>query len=258
MAENTLFTATQEDQFEDIIKEYKDIDIVAKEFGKRLLMMFILDTSYSMKNGGKMEALNEGIRAFAEYLKSDDVAVDMVDIGVVKMGGAHAECVTLPQSVQCYEDVNYEAAGVTPMKEAFEETKKQLMARTEMYDREAINYYKPIVVMITDGVPTDSEGNATIAEADVEEIHDLSRDCDSLVYTFYVGDDQCYPTAKKVLERVATKDPKSNNILSYKLEGNKDKIKELMIFLSKSAVVASKQDKNNSNNNMQTTVSLFN
>ena len=147
----------------------------------RCAAVLLLDTSGSM-SGQPIAKLNAGLKEFGAALKGDRLASLRVEVAVVTFGG----------SVRCWDvtgDRGREAAfdaaqafvsagrfvapaltaeGDTPMGEAVQRGLALLRERKEIYKRNALDYYRPWVMLITDGRPTDSgwEGAAEAIKAE--------------------------------------------------------------------------------------------
>lgn len=121
----------------------------------------LLDTSGSM-NGPKIAALNTGLRAFLRATADDALAAKRVDLSLLTFGGG----VTVSHDfapVTAYEpEITLSAQGDTPMGAALRRGLERLEARKAAYRRQGTDYYRPWLMLITDGEPTDMRvGDAT-------------------------------------------------------------------------------------------------
>lgn len=121
--------------------------------GPRPLPIFILaDTSGSMSEHGKIDALNQGIADLCRSLAADDEAVlAEPHIGVVTFGGAAASVHTPLQPASQVKWSPAVASGMTPMGAAF------ALVREQVEDRSVVagNAFRPVLVLVSDGQPKD-------------------------------------------------------------------------------------------------------
>ncbi|RAQ40259.1 hypothetical protein B9S53_16820 [Arthrospira sp. O9.13F] len=132
----------------------------AKNPYPRCPVVLLLDTSCSM-SGQPIEELNRGLVTFQQELSQDSFAARRVQVAIVTFD-------SYVNVVQDFVDFNQfnpphlSATGTTAMGEGIEtalnliESHKQLLKSPEI----AIDYYRPWLLMITDGAPTDSWQNA--------------------------------------------------------------------------------------------------
>lgn len=115
--------------------------------------MLLLDTSGSM-DGTPISLLNEGLSAFAEDLRADELARRRVEVAVVTFGGqvsVRQEFVTADE----FRPRMLGAEGATPMGAAIERAISLVRDRKQVYKENGVTYYRPWIFMVTDGAPTD-------------------------------------------------------------------------------------------------------
>lgn len=113
----------------------------------------LLDVSGSMA-GDPVRNLNEGIMKLRDSLISDEQAKKIVELFVVTFGGVvtpHPFCT--PEN---FKPSPYTAGGNTPMGEAIVLGLNLVEQRKEQYKAQGIHYYRPWLVVVTDGEPTDA------------------------------------------------------------------------------------------------------
>lgn len=114
----------------------------------------LLDISGSMA-GDPIRNLNEGLAKLQDVLLLDDQAKKIVELFVVTFGG-----IVTPYPFCTPENFKlqpYTAGGNTPMGEAILIGLDLLERRKEQYKAQGIHYYRPWLVLITDGEPTDGD-----------------------------------------------------------------------------------------------------
>lgn len=168
----------------------------------RCPVVLVLDTSGSM-NGNPIKELNEGLRAFAEAIRSDPLASLRVEVAVIAFGGkvraldvesgapspdknivpfnplglavrqkekeipfdAHQAFVTGDRFMPPILDSH----GETPLGEAVQRALALLRERKEIYKANSLDYFRPWIFVITDGKPTDRHWEAAAEQVKQEE-----------------------------------------------------------------------------------------
>lgn len=118
-----------------------------------LPVIVAVDRSGSMGTDGKIDALNTALRDFINSIKGEDTAVDL-QVALFSFGGNDARC-ELPLTPVDKIDADaysFSAQGRTPMGQAF------LMMKGLIEDKNIVpsRSYKPTIVLLTDGIPTDN------------------------------------------------------------------------------------------------------
>ncbi len=114
--------------------------------------VLLLDTSGSM-GGMPIMQLNEGIKTFRQELLQDALATKRVEIAVVTFGPVTIESDFC--SVPNFNPRPLDTTGDTPMGEAITLGIELVSKRKKEYKEHGISYYKPWIILITDGTPTD-------------------------------------------------------------------------------------------------------
>lgn len=113
----------------------------------------LLDTSQSME-GTRLDALRDGLAAYRGFLADDEEARQIVETCVITFGDS-ADVVHPFSSVDDMPEVTLRAAGATSMGAAIDLGIQQIEDRKQYYKEQGIDYYRPFLVLITDGAPTD-------------------------------------------------------------------------------------------------------
>lgn len=128
---------------------------------KRMLVVLVADTSYSMLDNSKIDDLNEGVSALIKELKNDNKAKDSVDMSIISFGG-NVNVVEKFGEIESVQTPHMSADGGTPMGEAVSLALKMLDARKQECNDNGIKYFIPVCVLMTDGQATDSIDQASV------------------------------------------------------------------------------------------------
>jgi uncharacterized protein YegL len=114
--------------------------------------VLLLDTSGSMY-GDPIRELNEGVRTFKKELLQDALALKRVEVAVVTFGPVtiQSDFHTVPN----FHPAQLETSGNTPMGAAILTAIELVAKRKKEFKAHGISYYKPWIILLTDGAPTD-------------------------------------------------------------------------------------------------------
>ena len=117
-----------------------------------LPVIIAVDRSGSMSTNGKIDALNIALKDFINSIKDEDSPID-IQVAMFSFGGDDATCDLQLTSVSSInpEQFNYTAFGRTPMGQVFYKIKELIEDKNIIPSRS----YKPTIILLTDGVPTD-------------------------------------------------------------------------------------------------------
>ncbi|GAA4451180.1 vWA domain-containing protein [Phytohabitans houttuyneae] len=139
----------------------------------RLLLTLVVDTSGSMSQNGAIDQLNSALQTWRTELQRDDALRRTGEIALVTFGKDHVVAVDPSgrsggQAVEPFVPITdfnppkLEAGGLTPMVEALQYALQIIAARKETLRAGGVPLaYRPIMHLITDGVPTDESGQPT-------------------------------------------------------------------------------------------------
>lgn len=193
---------------------------------KHIACVLLVDTSGSM-SGRPMDELNEGLRAFGEALQDDTKAAGCADICVISFNSS-VETVVPFCSAEEYVAPVLSAGGLTAMNEAIITGMDMLEARKQEYKTVGVDYYRPWMFLLTDGIPTDDE-YAVDAKDRLQEAFDQKK-----INFFPMGIGAAANTA--VLKSY-TKDGSG-----MVLKAEKNNFREAFVWLSSSLSVISHSD----------------
>ncbi len=193
---------------------------------KHIACVLLVDTSGSM-SGRPIAELNEGLRAFGEALQEDEKAVGCADICVVSFNSTVETVVPFCPADEFVAPV-LNAGGLTAMNEAIITGLDLIEARKQEYKSIGVDYWKPWMFLMTDGVPTDDE-YAADAKDRLQEAFNLKK-----INFFPMGIGEGANTA---VLKTYTKDG-----AGMVMKAEKNHFKEAFVWLSSSLSVVSNSD----------------
>lgn len=137
--------------------------------------VLVLDTSGSMA-GLAMDQLNQALKQFVREVSTDSLAAKRLELAVVSCGGdvrvAH-DFATVNQFVPPI----LMAGGDTPLGAAIERGLELIENRKRNYRLGGVSYYRPWLIVLTDGEPTDSVQHAARRLNEAEATKSLVAFC---------------------------------------------------------------------------------
>lgn len=126
------------------------LDSIQTRSARPLPVIILADTSGSMSEHGKIEALNRAIREMIDSFAEEEADKVSIEVGVVRFGG-DVEVHTEPTPAEEMEWEDLSAQGKTPLGEAYETVRDMIEDRDIVPSRA----YRPTLVLVSDGIPTD-------------------------------------------------------------------------------------------------------
>ena len=118
----------------------------------RVACVVLADVSGSMQ-GEPIAALERGFAAFTDYLHRDPLASKRVEVAVVTFGTVATVLVPM-QEARSLQPVGFSAAGTTNLAAGVHLALDILEDRKYAYKAAGLQYYRPWILLLTDGRPT--------------------------------------------------------------------------------------------------------
>jgi uncharacterized protein YegL len=149
---------------------------------RRCPVALVLDTSGSMQGEG-IRQVNEGLKRLERDLKADALASLRVELAIVTFGGGVAtidvregtSAAISPEpgvafvTADAFTAPTLRATGDTPLGGGVKEGLRLLRMRKDLYRQAGIPYFRPWLLLISDGQPTDNDWEAAASDARIEE-----------------------------------------------------------------------------------------
>lgn len=131
----------------------------------KCLVTLVLDTSFSMEKDPIL-SLNEGLIQFSEWVKRDPVARKRIEVGIITFD-SEVRCIQEPALVDDFVMPTLVVKGTTKMADGIKAAINFTEARKDWYKKNKLDYYRPFVILITDGQP-DSDQDMVAIAADIQ------------------------------------------------------------------------------------------
>lgn len=123
---------------------------------ERAPLVLVLDCSGSMQDDNKIGLLNEGLKTLATELKNDPIAARCGRVLVVSFGGDNdIELMGDWTDAMDFEAPELRAGGMTPMGAAMRCALDEIESQKSQMRSAGVSYKRPIVMLLSDGEPTD-------------------------------------------------------------------------------------------------------
>ena len=134
---------------------------------QRCACVLLLDTSYSM-DGAPLDALNAGVSEFRDALTEDELASLRVETAIVTFD-TEVKLVQKFATAHNFTPPTLTTGGVTSMAKGVDFALDMVEERKRAYRDAKVSYYRPWILMITDGASTDSRAEMDTVSAKVHK-----------------------------------------------------------------------------------------
>ena len=134
------------------MSEFFNIE-TAVNYEQKSLCVLLLDASHSME-GKKLKSLQKGIETFHEEIAGDPTTQNRLEVAIIAYG-SNIEVLQQPALVDNFEMPKLQLMGSTSMGQAIDEAIELVEARKSWYKATGQPYYRPWIINMTDGEPTD-------------------------------------------------------------------------------------------------------
>lgn len=120
-------------------------------YEQKCLCTLILDTSGSM-GGEPIRELNRGLQEFYAAIEEDLIAANRLEVSIITFG-SQIKTIQEPSLIENFDMPNLQPNGTTRLVDAVREAVRKTEQRKQWYKETGQPYYRPIIVLITDGEP---------------------------------------------------------------------------------------------------------
>jgi len=133
-----------------------------ENFEQKCPVVFVIDRSGSME-GSPIEEVNNGMNEFLNGILSDPVTKNRLDLAIISYDNnirVEREFGLLDKNTKM---PRLEAGGLTYTVEALQKAIELVEERKEYYKQVGLTYYRPYIILLTDGYANDRSGLANMA-----------------------------------------------------------------------------------------------
>ena len=139
-----------------------------ENFEQKCLCVLVLDTSYSMDDGS-IDEVNAGLKRFQDELLKDKTTRDRLEVAIVTFD-SDVKTIQQPALLTDFSMPTLECNGSTCMIDGISEAIDIVENRKQYYKSHGIPYYRPWIVMMTDGYP-DSDQDVDGMSSRIKDAH---------------------------------------------------------------------------------------
>ena len=134
----------------------------AENYEQKCLCVLVLDVSGSMR-GTPIVELNKGLRDFYDEISSDDTTKQRLEIALIEFNQDVKQTLA-PALVENFTMPTLEASGSTALVDAVNEAIDLVADRKAWYKSTNQTYYRPWIILMTDGEPDDGQDIETLSQ----------------------------------------------------------------------------------------------
>ncbi len=142
---------------------------------ERAPLVLVLDCSGSMQDDNKIGLLNDGLKTLATELKNDPIAARCGRVLVISFGGDNnVELMGDWTDAMDFTPPDLRAGGMTPMGAAMRCALDEIEAQKGQMRSAGVSYKRPIVMLLSDGEPTDEWQQVAADCKAAESVHKVN------------------------------------------------------------------------------------
>lgn len=127
----------------------------AENFEQKCLCVLVLDVSGSMR-GEPINELNKGLQEFYREVSEDETTSQRLEVSIMTFKES-VKTLQEPALVDNFTMPTLSAYGSTAMCDGVNEAIDKVEARKKWYKETGQKYYRPVIILMTDGEPDDGQ-----------------------------------------------------------------------------------------------------
>ncbi len=136
-------------------------------YEQKCLCVLVLDVSGSMSNPTSgtepIDELNQGLQAFYNEIKADATTANRLEVAIITFH-SEVKCELEPALVENFTMPRLTTKGSTKLVDGVKEAIAKVEARKQWYKNSGQPYYRPWIIVITDGEPDSDQDVNGLAE----------------------------------------------------------------------------------------------
>lgn len=132
-----------------------------KNYEQKCLCVLVLDVSGSMRNK-PIDELNQGLQEFSQDIYQDSTTRNRLEVAIITFG-SNVDTIQDPALIDNFSMPTLTAYGGTPMVTGIQEGIALVRDRKKWYKDTGQPYYRPWIILITDGVPDEGQDVAGVS-----------------------------------------------------------------------------------------------
>lgn len=153
-------------------EDFPQVESPTENYQPKVLCVLTVDVSYSME-GKPIAELNQGLQQFYDDVKQDKTAAERLEFAIVAFND-EIKTILEPSLVDNFAMPTLQAKGSTRLVDGVREAIALIETRKMYYKNSGIPYYRPWIILITDGEPDrdqDIQGLAKEINRGVDDKH---------------------------------------------------------------------------------------
>ena len=135
---------------------------VAENYEQKCLCVLVLDVSGSMR-GKRIDELNKGLQDFYNEISADETTSQRLEVSIITFG-SFAKTIQTPKLVENFTMPKLTAEGSTVLVSAVNQAIDLVDERKNWYKSTNQTYYRPWIILMTDGEPDDDQNVDKLSE----------------------------------------------------------------------------------------------
>lgn len=127
----------------------------AQNYEQKCLCVLVIDTSFSM-GGSKISQLNKGLKDFYNDISTDSTTANRLEISIITFDST-IDCIQDPALIENFNMPSLSVNGSTRLVDGVREGLSKLDSRKKWYKDTGQPYYRPWVILMTDGEPDEGQ-----------------------------------------------------------------------------------------------------